>query len=97
MAPGWAIPKAIEKSEVRCPKSPRLVILRISNGRYAKRSSTPTQFCNRPSLVHDALRECLKRLEMRELEGRDRAGYEKHSDVSTQATDWEQVASWPER
>ena len=30
------------------------------------------------------------------FEGRDRAGYQKHPDVSTEATDWERVASWPE-
>jgi metal-responsive CopG/Arc/MetJ family transcriptional regulator len=52
---------------------------------------------NRSALVREALRDYLKRLEMRELEGRDRAGYQKHPDVSTEAADWEQVASWPER
>ena len=44
---------------------------------------------NRSALVREALRDYLKRLEMRELEGRDRAGYQKHPDVSTEAADWE--------
>ena len=52
---------------------------------------------NRSALVREALREYLKRLEMRELEGRDRAGYQKHPDTSAESADWEQVASWPER
>jgi len=51
---------------------------------------------NRSALVREALREYLKRLEMRELEGRDRAGYQKHPAVSADAADWERVASWPE-
>jgi len=51
---------------------------------------------NRSALVREALREYLKRLEMRELESRDRAGYQKHPDDLTEATDWEQVAAWPE-
>ena len=51
---------------------------------------------NRSALVREALREYLKRLETRELEGRDRAGYQKHPDDLTEATDWEQLAAWPE-
>jgi metal-responsive CopG/Arc/MetJ family transcriptional regulator len=52
---------------------------------------------NRSALVREALREYLKRLETRELEARDRAGYEAHPDVSTEAAEWERVAAWPER
>ncbi len=52
---------------------------------------------NRSALVREALREYLKRLETRELEARDRTGYEEHPDVPSGAADWEQVAAWPER
>ncbi len=52
---------------------------------------------NRSALVREALREYLKRLETRELEARDRAGYEEHPDVCTEAADWERVAAWPKR
>ena len=52
---------------------------------------------NRSALVREALREHLKRGKMRELEARDRAGYEKHPDDSAEAADWERVAAWPER
>jgi metal-responsive CopG/Arc/MetJ family transcriptional regulator len=52
---------------------------------------------NRSALVREALREYLKRLETRELEARDRAGYAEHPDVSAEAAKWEQVAAWPER
>ncbi len=51
---------------------------------------------NRSALVREALREYLKRLETRELEARDRTGYEEHPDGSTGAADWERVAAWPE-
>ncbi|MGO8791123.1 MAG: CopG family transcriptional regulator [Terriglobia bacterium] len=52
---------------------------------------------NRSALVREALREHLKHLETRELEVRDRTGYEEHPDVSIEAADWERVAAWPER
>lgn len=52
---------------------------------------------NRSALVREALREYLKHLKLRELEARDRAGFEKRPGASTEASDWEQVASWPER
>lgn len=66
-------------------------LLRSTDG-AAKRAGM-----NRSALVREALREYLKQLKLRELEGRDRAGYEKRPDVSTEAADWERVASWPER
>lgn len=51
---------------------------------------------NRSALVRHALREYLKRLEVRELEARDRRGYQEHPEASAEATDWERVAVWPE-
>jgi metal-responsive CopG/Arc/MetJ family transcriptional regulator len=52
---------------------------------------------NRSALIRDALREYLKRLETRELEARDRMGYEERPDNSAEAADWERVAMWPGR
>lgn len=52
---------------------------------------------NRSALVREALREYLKRLRTRELEGRDRRGYQQHPDSSAEVASWEQVAAWPER
>ncbi len=52
---------------------------------------------NRSALVRVALGEYLKRLETRELEARDRAGFEAHPEASIEAADWERVAAWPER
>ena len=66
-------------------------LLRATDG-AAKRAQV-----NRSALVREALREHLKRLKVRELEARDRAGYEKHPDDTAEAADWERVAAWPER
>jgi metal-responsive CopG/Arc/MetJ family transcriptional regulator len=52
---------------------------------------------NRSALVREALREYLKRIELRELEARDRVGYEAYPDDSKEAPDWERVAAWPQR
>ncbi|MDR3677291.1 MAG: ribbon-helix-helix protein, CopG family [Acidobacteriota bacterium] len=68
-----------------------MALLRAADG-AARRAKV-----NRSALVREALREHLKRLETRELEARDRAGYAEHPDVSAGAADWEQVAAWPER
>lgn len=50
---------------------------------------------NRSALVRDALRKYLKSLHYRELERRDREGYEKHPDTEAFAA-WEGVAAWPD-
>jgi metal-responsive CopG/Arc/MetJ family transcriptional regulator len=51
---------------------------------------------NRSALVRDALREHLRRLELRASEERDRQGYSRTpvSDAETRA--WESEATWPE-
>ena len=54
---------------------------------------------NRSALVRDALREHLQRLQIRELEERDRAGYARGSQTQAQMKDesalWEAEAAWP--
>ena len=50
---------------------------------------------NRSALIRHALREHLKRMEIRELEERDRKGYETTPRQNQGAFDWESVATWP--
>jgi metal-responsive CopG/Arc/MetJ family transcriptional regulator len=51
---------------------------------------------NRSALVRDALREHLRRLELRVREERDRQGYSRHSPADEEARDWESEATWPQ-
>lgn len=51
---------------------------------------------NRSALVRDALREHLRKLEVRALEERDRAGYAKHPQADAESASWESQAVWPE-
>jgi metal-responsive CopG/Arc/MetJ family transcriptional regulator len=52
---------------------------------------------NRSALVRDALREHLRRLEIRALEDRDREGYSKHPPAHGESHAWEAEAAWPEK
>lgn len=58
--------------------------------RVARRSKQ-----NRSALVRDALREHIRRLELRALEQRDRDGYLKHPQQPEEALLWEKEAAWP--
>ncbi len=51
---------------------------------------------NRSALVRDALREHLRRLEVRASEDRDREGYSRQSPADSDAGGWEGEATWPE-
>jgi metal-responsive CopG/Arc/MetJ family transcriptional regulator len=51
---------------------------------------------NRSALVREALREHLRRLEIRALEARDRAGYTKMPQQRDEVQAWEAEAAWPE-
>ena len=50
---------------------------------------------NRSGLIRDALREHLRRMEIRELEARDRRGYEQESVPYGDSSVWEPEAAWP--
>ncbi|MGA2270782.1 MAG: ribbon-helix-helix protein, CopG family [Bryobacteraceae bacterium] len=50
---------------------------------------------NRSALIRDALREHLRRLEIRELEERDRRGYEMAPREDHELSGWESEAAWP--
>ena len=52
---------------------------------------------NRSALVRDALREHLRRLELRAREERDRLGYSHHPQADADARGWEAEATWPEK
>jgi len=51
---------------------------------------------NRSALVRDALREHLRRLEVRASEERDREGYSRLPQADADARGWESEARWPE-
>lgn len=51
---------------------------------------------NRSALIRDALRQHLRRLEVLELEARDRRGYLAQPQASEETSGWESVAEWPE-
>ena len=50
---------------------------------------------NRSALVRDALREHLRRLEVRAREERDRQGYSKRRQAPDESLVWEAEATWP--
>jgi metal-responsive CopG/Arc/MetJ family transcriptional regulator len=50
---------------------------------------------NRSALVRDALREHLRRLEVRAREERDRHGYSKRPQATDESLVWEVEAAWP--
>ena len=50
---------------------------------------------NRSALVRDALREHLRRLEVRAKEQRDREGYTRQPQAPDEALVWEAEAAWP--
>lgn len=50
---------------------------------------------NRSALVREALREHLKKLELRAAEERDRQGYLKTAQAVKDAKLWEEETAWP--
>jgi metal-responsive CopG/Arc/MetJ family transcriptional regulator len=50
---------------------------------------------NRSALIRQALEEHLKRLHARELEERDRRGYERKPQPKHEYAPWEDAAAWP--
>ena len=51
---------------------------------------------NRSALVREALREHLRRLEIRAKENRDREGYARQPQERDEWEPWQAVMSWPE-
>jgi metal-responsive CopG/Arc/MetJ family transcriptional regulator len=51
---------------------------------------------NRSALIRKALEEHLKRLHMRDLEERDRRGYQAKPQRTEEYIFWESAAAWPE-
>lgn len=64
--------------------------LLVATDRAARRSKL-----NRSAFVRDALREHLRRLEVRALEDRDREGYSKQAQTADESRLWEAEAAWP--
>jgi metal-responsive CopG/Arc/MetJ family transcriptional regulator len=66
--------------------------LRQTADRLAKRKKV-----NRSALVREALREDAKRERIREMEERDRRGYEAQPETGDDWPIWEREAVWPEK
>lgn len=65
--------------------------LLLATDRAARRAKR-----NRSALVRDALREHLRRLEVRDKERRDRLGYSARPEARNESNQWEVEAAWPE-
>jgi len=65
--------------------------LLLATDRAARRTKL-----NRSALVRDALRHHLRRLSLRDLEERDRAGYSRQPHATDEDRVWEAEAAWPE-
>jgi metal-responsive CopG/Arc/MetJ family transcriptional regulator len=70
------------------------VVLDAKLLRAADRATRRTKV-NRSALIRDALREHLKRLAVRELEERDRKGYQMAPREDHELSGWESEAAWP--
>lgn len=65
--------------------------LLLATDRAARRAKR-----NRSALVRDALREHLRRLDVRDKERRDRLGYSLRPEARNGSNIWEAEAAWPE-
>jgi metal-responsive CopG/Arc/MetJ family transcriptional regulator len=70
------------------------VVLDAKLLRATERAARRTKL-NRSALIREALREHLKRLEIQELEARDRKGYEARPGPERELSGWEREAIWP--
>jgi len=70
------------------------VVLEAELLRAADRAARRTKL-NRSALIRNALREHLRRLAIRELEERDRKGYQASSQDANELSGWESEAAWP--
>ena len=55
-----------------------------------------TQRINRSALIRRALAAYFRRLDVEELEARDRAGYDRIPEDVRDVARWERVQAWPE-
>lgn len=65
--------------------------LLLATDRAARRAKR-----NRSALVRDALREHLRRLDVRDKESRDRLGYSARPEARSESNEWEAEVVWPE-
>lgn len=65
--------------------------LLLATDRAARRSKR-----NRSAFVRDALRQHIRRLEVRQMEERDRQGYAAERQTQNESHAWEAEAVWPE-
>ena len=65
--------------------------LLLATDRAARRTKR-----NRSAFVRDALRQHIRRLEVRQMEERDRQGYTAEPQTKNESHAWEAEAVWPE-
>ena len=70
------------------------VVLEAGLLRAADRAARRTKL-NRSALIRNALREHLRRLDIRELEERDHKGYRVSPQGGDELSGWETEAAWP--
>ena len=58
-------------------------------------SAAKREKVNRSALIREALQEHLKRLRIRDLEERDRRGYQAQPQRKEEYVPWEDAAAWP--
>ncbi len=66
-------------------------LLRATNG-AARRARV-----NRSALIREAIRDYLRRIEIREMEKREQESYLRHPDSTAEVEAWEREAVWPEK
>jgi metal-responsive CopG/Arc/MetJ family transcriptional regulator len=72
------------------------VVLDAKLLRAADRAARRTKL-NRSALIRDALREHLRRMEMRALEEQERAAYARLPQNENELLAWDPEAVWPEK
>jgi metal-responsive CopG/Arc/MetJ family transcriptional regulator len=70
----------------------------VLDGKLLKATDTAAkrEKMNRSALIRQALEEHLKRLHIRDLEQRDRRGYQAKPQRQQEYQPWEDTAAWPE-
>jgi metal-responsive CopG/Arc/MetJ family transcriptional regulator len=72
------------------------VVLDAKLLRAADRAARRTKL-NRSALIRDALREHLRRMEIRALEEEERAAYTRLPQAESELLSWDPEAVWPEK
>jgi len=95
---GW--PRSVSYVEYTVEQIPYMEIVQIVLDKkllHAADQAAKRTKRNRSALVRDALREHLRRLDLRASEERDRQGYSQRPQAGAELASWEAEAAWPEK